>query len=667
MGGSYKNLIDLLEDRAKSHYDKDLYIFLEDGINVSDQISYGHFERKSKIVASRLQEVSKKGDRVILLFPNGIDFIIGLFGCILAGVIAVPAYPPRKDHPGDRFFSILENSGSNLVLSSEKIHDNISGKFSSNESIRNIDFLIYEQLDFNKNSKWADPNLDANDLAILQYTSGSTGKPKGVMLSHANILHNEGIIEEAFGHDEDLIGINWLPNFHDMGLFGTLLQPMFTGGMNVIISPSAFIRNPLNWLKAIKSYKGTTAGAPNFAFEYCLQKIKNEDAKNLDLSSLKVMFCGAEPVRKATIQKFEEHFKSSNFNIQQFYPCYGLAESTLMVTGGDYRKAPVFFNASARALESNKVVPASSEDDSRDFVGSGHPWHETSVIIANPKSMTMAPPGEIGEIWVSGPSVAKGYWDNPEETERTFNAFLKDTGKGPYLRTGDMGFIRDNEIFVSGRLKDLIIIRGTNHYPQDIELTVEDSHQALKKNAGACFSIDLADEERLVLVNEVERTFMRELNAEEVFDAIRMKLAEDHNLLPYAILLIRPGSIPKTSSGKIQRQACKKAYCQDGLSILKDWKMNLDDKPASHVTSLDKYSLRQWLINWLCAQKDLDPASIDPDKPITAYGLDSLLAVNLEKEVNENFGISWPIESFLQDNTINQLVEEGERLLKDKP
>ncbi|MEA3480288.1 MAG: AMP-binding protein [Bacteroidota bacterium] len=667
MDKSFGNLIELLEFRAKNQAKEILYIFLEDGIHVHTQITYGELGSKAKSVAASLQKYNKQGDRIVLLFPNGIDFIIGLFGCILAGMIGIPAYPPRKDKADDRFFSILNDSGSTLILSSEAIYNKINRQFQDSEGLKKAQLLVYDHIDFNLSNQWDKPNVDDDDVAILQYTSGSTGDPKGVMLTHANILHNELIIQEAFGHDQNLIGVNWLPNFHDMGLFGTLLQPLFTGGKNVIISPTAFIKKPVNWLKAIDKFNGVTAGGPNFAFEYCIQKTTPEERKNIDLSTLRVMFCGAEPIREPTLLNFAKEFQSSNFQFKQFYPCYGLAESTLMVTGGDYKKEPVFFSADAKSLESNMVVPAISGEDTREFVSCGHPWYGTKVVIANPRDLTLSPHGEIGEIWISGPSTAKGYWNNPEETEKTFSAYLKDTGEGPFMRSGDMGFIWDDELYVSGRLKDLIIIRGINHYPQDIELTVENCHPALRKNAGACFSLDIANEERLVIVNEVERTYMRNLDANEIFEAIRMNIADEHIVLPYAIVLIRTGSIPKTSSGKIQRQACKKAYQQEELSILDKWQMKITMEPDEQSIPLEQKSLKEWLINWLCNHKDLDPSAIDPDKPITAYGLDSLLAVNLEKDVNETFGISWPIESFLRENTINQLVEEGKRLLEHGP
>jgi acyl carrier protein len=312
------------------------------------------------------------------------------------------------------------------------------------------------------------------------------------------------------------------------------------------------------------------------------------------------------------------------------------------------------------------VEDADSPEDTLELVSCGHAWFDMQIRIVNPDTMMLSASNEIGEIWVSGPSVSKGYYNNPEETAKTFSAFLKDTEEGPFLRTGDLGFNKHDELYITGRLKDLIIIRGTNHYPQDIEYTIEKSHPAIRKNAGACFSIDAEEEERLVVVNEIERSFIANLEHDVVFDAIRMKLANNHSIQPFSIVLIRTGSIPKTTSGKIQRQACKKAYLHNELSVLHEWKMELPDSLSYLPGEFSKEKLRNWLVNWLGRQKNLDPSSIDPEKPITSYGLDSLLAVNLEKEVNDTFGISWPIESFLQENTINQLVEEGERLLQEK-
>ena len=658
------DLIDLLELRAEKQSGQVAFIFLEDGINEKASITFDKMAIKARAIATSLQKQGKKGDRILMLFPTGIEFIVSLFGVFFAGMIGVPSYPPRRNKPNERFHAILEDSSTSFILTTRNIYNDIQKFFPEDNRFKNLNYFLYDDIDHKLSDRWIKPEIQPDDIAILQYTSGSTGRPNGVMVTHTNILHNCEVIHESFGFDKDTVGVNWLPNFHDMGLIGALLQVPYCGRPNIIIPPIEFLRNPLNWLKAISKYKGTTAGGPNFCYDHCIQKTTPEDRNEIDLSSITTFYCGAEPIRKSTLQEFSRKYEISNFSARQFYPVYGLAESTLLVTGGDYHKKPIYFKAETKALEQNIVKPAKKDPDSRIFINCGYPWLGTTVIIANPEKSTLCEPDEIGEIWTSGPSVAKGYWNNPEETKYTFQAYLADTGEGPFLRTGDLGFIRDGHLYITGRLKDLIIIRGTNHYPQDIELTIEKCHPSLKENAGAAFSIDIADEERLVIITEVERTYMRDLNTEEVFEAVRLTVAEEHAILPYAIILIRTGNIPKTSSGKIQRSACKKAFLDNNLNIISEWKMELSPGHVQSIKSYSVESLREWLVNWLSQKRNLDPATIDPDKPITAYGLDSLMAVNLEKDVNEQFGISWPIESFLRENTINQLVKEGMGLIK---
>lgn len=656
-----ENMVELLEKKAREIPDKPVYIFLEDGVNEKQRITFRELSENAKIIATVLQENASKNDRILLIFPNGIEFITNLFGVFYAGMIGVPIYAPRKNRNNSRFKTVVEDCGAKIILTNSKIHKDLDKNFKDEPCLEDKKLFIHEEI-INRTQRWKDPMISGDDLAILQYTSGSTGNPNGVMVSHMNIIHNSEIINQGFKHDGNSMGTNWLPNFHDMGLIGALLQPVYMGFCNVIIPPGEFIRNPVNWLKAISKYKTTTAGGPNFAFDYCTSKISEEEKKDINLSSLKVLFCGAEPIHKNTLNNFTKEFNLSGFKSRQFYPCYGLAEYVLMVTGGDLQEDPVYFEADNKKLELGLIEKAGS-GDSTSFVACGHPWLGTTVAIINPETRMFCKSNEIGEIWVKGKSMTKGYWNNPEETDYTFNAFIQDNDDGPYLRTGDLGFIYGGQLYVTGRIKDLIIIRGLNHYPQDIEKTAESSHEALQDNASAAFSIIAANEERLVLVHEIKRTHIRDFDAEEIYDAIRLSVSDEHQVLPYAIILIRTGSIPKTSSGKIQRLASKKAYKAGELMILDQWIMELQENVPFGLKDYNFDELKAWLTNWLASKKGLNPSSIDPDKPIASYGLDSILAINLEKDVNETFGISWPIESFLKENTINSLVKEGMELL----
>ena len=666
--GTYpaRDMVTLLKENAERFAGKDLYALLEDGINETARITHDEAFNKARIIAGKLQKHGSKGDRVLLLFPTGLEFVVSLFACFLSGLIAVPAYPPHRKKANQRFLSILNDADPAIILTTDRIRGDISHFDSDRKLLTGKKVLVYEELNFDWAEDWMDPKVGTDDIALLQYTSGSTGRPRGVMVSHANIIHNSECIKRSFGFDENLIGMNWLPNFHDMGLIGCLIQPAYVGGMNIIIPPLKFIQQPLNWFKNISKYKATNAGGPNFSYEYCIDKINDQELDDLDLSTVSTMFCGSEPIRKKTLDQFTAKFDRASFRSQQFYPCYGLAESVLIVTGGDFRAEPIYLELDTRAMEENKVVAAESGRDSRTLTACGYPWLGMSVSIVNPETKIICPKGEIGEIWAKGPSIAQGYWDNAEETEKTFKAYIEGTEDGPWLRTGDLGFIHKGQLYVSGRIKDLIIIRGSNFFPNDIEHSVENSHNALRQNSGTAFSAEIEGEEKLIIIQEVERTHMHDFNEEEVFEAIRNAIFADHGIQPNKIILVRMGSIKKTSSGKTQRFAMRTVWANNELNILASWEMAPEKENVATAIGFRPEFLREWMINWMAQKLELDPGKIDADKPISAYGLDSITAVSLERDVNKQFGIEWPIESFLKDNSVNRLVEEGILLLRNK-
>ena len=422
----------------------------------------------------------------------------------------------------------------------------------------------------------------SSDLAFLQYTSGSTGTPKGVMLSHENLLHNSLRIMQAFEITRSQSGVFWLPSFHDMGLIGGILVPLYGGKFNVIMSPVAFLQKPLRWLQAISKYRATISGGPNFSYELCVRKITPEQRATLDLSSWSLAFNGAEPVRPETIDAFCEAFAPCGFRREAFFPCYGLAESTLMVTGGMKFEPPVIRAFDAASIETGTaLVRTGFAPGTRRLVGSGRELDGQDVRIVDPQTCEALPPGRIGEIWVSGPSVAQGYWNRPDATKETFGAMLAlpdahsqtqsakkwRPNPGPYLRTGDLGFFDNGELFVTGRLKDLIIVRGRNHYPQDIEHSVEEASPLVRAGSVAAFSVDVDGRERVVVVAELERGKRDSDEIAASFDAIRKRLAVEHEVALEAIVMVRPNSIAKTSSGKIQRHACKRQFLEGTLEI----------------------------------------------------------------------------------------------------
>jgi acyl-CoA synthetase (AMP-forming)/AMP-acid ligase II len=433
--------------------------------------------------------------------------------------------------------------------------------------------------------QWREPALNRETLAFLQYTSGSTAAPKGVMVSHGNLLSNERMVQQAFGHTEQSTFAGWLPLYHDMGLIGNVLQPLYIGAACILMAPMAFLQRPVRWLQAISRYRARTSGGPNFAYDLCVRKITDEQRAALDLSSWRVAFNGAEPVRASTLEQFTATFAPCGFRPETFYPCYGLAEATLFVSGGTPAALPIFQTVQGTALEHNQALTASADHEAtRRLVGCGQTWQEQQIRIVDPETQTECPGGRVGEIWVSGPNVAQGYWQHADATERTFQARLAGTQDGPFLRTGDLGFMQDGELFVTGRLKDMIIISGRNHYPQDIEQTVEHSHPAIRLGCCAAFSIDVDGEERLVVAAEVDRHHrppsrnasletgnlpegMAPADGESMVKAIRRAVVEQHDLRVHEVVLLKVGGVPKTSSGKIQRHACRNGLLAGSLDL----------------------------------------------------------------------------------------------------
>ena len=583
----FSTLVELLIYRAKNQSEQKAYSFLQSVETEAASLTYGELHLQAQAIAASLQALNLGGERALLLYQPGLDFIAAFFGCLYAGVIAVPAYPPRRNQKLSRLQAIAKDAQAKIVLTSKSILDNLqTGSNQEDLEIFGLHWLATDELSNELAQAWQPQELTPNTLAFLQYTSGSTGTPKGVMISHGNLLHNERMIEKAFGHTNKTIVVGWLPVFHDMGLIGNVLQPLYLGVPCILMSPVEFLQKPIRWLQAISHYKATTSGGPNFAYDLCIRKVTPEQLATLDLSSWEVAFTGAEPVRAETLEQFASTFAPCGFRKEAFYPCYGMAETTLIVSGGEKTALPITCNVEKAALEQNRIVKQheAQGDTQTTLVGCGQSPGDQKAIIVDPQSLTMCASEQVGEIWVAGPSVAQGYWNQPEETEKTFHAYLADTDINdsatsiPFFRTGDLGFLQDGELFITGRLKDVIIIRGQNHYPQDIELTVEKSHPALKPASGAAFAIDFKGSERLVIVQEVERSYLRKLNVQEILGNVRQAVIAQHGLDIYATVLIKTGSIPKTSSGKIRRQACRTAFLAGTLDVMEDWSENPQNK-----------------------------------------------------------------------------------------
>jgi acyl-CoA synthetase (AMP-forming)/AMP-acid ligase II len=565
----FSTLVELLRYRASTQPERIAYIFLRNGETEEARLTYGELDQNARAIAAHLQSLEAKGERGLLLYPPGLDFISAFFGCLYAEVVAIPAYPPRRNQNLFRLQAIIADSQARFTFTNAALFPTLENQWAKDSELAEMQWVVTDEIDHHLSANWQEPTLEKNTLAFLQYTSGSTGTPKGVMVSHHNLLINSAFIDHVWGHDQDSVMVTWLPTFHDMGLIYGVIQPLYKGFLCYMMAPANFVERPLRWLQALSDKKATHSAAPNFAYDLCVRKIPPEKRATLDLSHWRMTLNGSEPVRAEVLKKFAEAFQVSGFKATALCPGYGLAEATLVVTAVSYDSPSYFYPVQANALEKNKIVGATETDSNvQTLVGCGWTTIDTQIVIVNPETLKPCSPEIVGEIWVSGSTIAQGYWGKPQETQETFQAYLADTGAGPFLRTGDLGFIKDGELFVTGRLKEIILIRGRNNYPQDIEYTVQNSHPALRPSCGAAFTVEVKGEERLVVVQEVERTWLRKIDIDEVNRAIRKAVVQEYDLQVYAIALIRTGSLPKTSSGKIQRRGCRSKFLEGSLEIL---------------------------------------------------------------------------------------------------
>jgi 8-amino-7-oxononanoate synthase len=690
------NLVELLLHRARCQPDDIGFTYLVDGENEQVHLTYRELDRQARAIGAWLQSRQLAGQRALLLYPAGLDFIVAFFGCLYAGVIAVPVYPPRRNRSMNRIQAIADDAEAKVALTTELVFNRVMPLIDETPHLKQLAWLPTCQVPAEMEQQWSMPDVHGDTLAFLQYTSGSTGAPKGVVLSHANLVHNSALISHSFEHTRSGRGVFWLPSYHDMGLIGGILQPLYIGCPNVLMSPMSFLQKPFRWLSAISRFRGTTSGGPNFAYDLCVRKITPEQRKTLDLSSWRVAFNGAEPVRAETLDAFAEAFEPCGFRRDAFYPCFGLAEATLIVSGGHVHAPPIIRTFDAAALARNEVLDAApDEEGTRALVGCGENLPDQRIVIVDPETLTACAPGRIGEVWVYGPSMAQGYWQETEATERVFRARLRDTGEGPFLRTGDLGFLQDGELFITGRLKDLIIVHGVNYYPQDIERTVQESHPRLRPDCGAAFTVEeKKGRERLVVVQEVERH--KQSNLTGVFDEIRRAVAAEHELALDVIVLIRAGSVPKTSSGKIQRHACRNGYLANALDVVGTWQaadavseaspLGVDSVADAAIEPSVRVPLaapsgngkngRRKPLNDRVLQLVLEEIrrvakqraeGLSLDTPIVETGMDSLERMEILNSVEERFGGRFPEEVLPELETTRQLVEAAEKYLGKEP
>lgn len=644
----------MLARRAGSHAEMPAFTFLGDtGI---ESLTYGELDRRARAIAAYLDGALERGERALLVYPPGLDFLPAFFGCLYAGVAPAPLPHAPVRSGGERIVSVANDCGARLGLTVAAHLDAVRS---------HVPGLAWEATDTLNTP--GEPRVlpDGSDLAYLQYTSGSTSAPRGVMLTHASVLHNLAAIEAGFEHGPDSVVVTWLPHFHDMGLIYGLLAPLYAGIPCYQMAPAAFIQRPIRWLEAITRYRGTHSGGPNFAYDLCVRKIRPEERASLDLSCWEVAFNGAEPVHAETIERFSETFSGCGFRRSAFYPAYGLAEASLKVSGGRKGQGPVMLSVDAAALARNRVLPRTGKTQ-RVLVGCGPASLDTRIEIVDPETHRRCAPDEVGEVWVAGPGVGLGYWRQPEATRDTFEAYLGDTGEGPFLRTGDLGFLHGGELFVAGRLKDLIVIRGENHHPHDIELTARRAHPALASSLAAAFSIEVGDEERLVLV--VEGAWEPSADFDAIVAAVRQAVAAEHEIQLYGCAFAQKGEIPRTSSGKVQRGLCRQRYLEGKLGLVHHTVL-AEEAVEERAPELDLVALgalpenarRRRLADWIrrsvAAILRADPAEIGPGRPLAASGLDSLGSMELVRRIEEAAGVRVRVEELLEAASLERAAE----------
>lgn len=670
----FGSLIELLLQRGTQTPDRRAFSFLNLDGDPADVRTYGDLDQQARAIAATLQAQIAPGDRALLLYPSGLDFVPAFFGCLYAGVVAVPACPPRPGRPMPQLEAIVRDAKPSIVLTASSMHAEAERRFAEVGELKDLPQLATDRISCESAAEWRKPSVDGRTLAFLQYTSGSTSTPKGVMVCHRNLVHNLELILGIVGCGQESTSLCWVPPYHDMGLIGGILAPIYGCFQSIQMSPMAFLQRPLSWVQAISRYRADASTAPNFAYEMCAARCTPEVMKDLDLSCWRVALCGSEPIRMKTLERFAECFAPSGFRMEAFNPTYGLAEATLIVSGYAGQRRPLTRQLQpAGSAERLSAESTSSAGDSSIKVSCGHPLPDQEVVIVDPSNFRRCPEGTEGEVWLRGPSVTLGYWQRKEETERCFRARIAHDDDGPFFRTGDLGILANNELYITGRIKELIIVRGRNHYPQDIEQTVEHCHPALRPVSGAAVAIEAAGEERLAIVHEIERTQRHDLDIDVVAAAIRAAVSRRHDLDVYAVALLKTGSLPRTSSGKIQRAACRAGLLSGALEAVAIWSQGPLNSESVQPVSAGKTAgsailetvtagktsseIEQWLVERLAVKLNIPAADIDTRVPLEQFGLDSQDAVVLSGDLEQFLGCRLPPTLFYECGTIEALTQ----------
>ncbi|MFO1417432.1 MAG: amino acid adenylation domain-containing protein [Methylotetracoccus sp.] len=652
------DLAAVLRFRAARQPARVAYRFLAFGDQPDAVLTYAELDRKARAIGRSLERLRLGGERVLLLYPPGLEYVAAFFGCLYAGAVAVPAYPPAR-HYLRRLSAIVHDASPRAILTHGQVEARVAEWANADPGSAGLPLIVTDQIESAPADDWHPADAMADGLAFLQYTSGSTGHAKGVAVRHGNLMANQHAICLAFGHDERSTVVGWLPLFHDMGLIGNVLQPLYVGAEAILMPPLAFLEQPLRWLEAISRHRAHTSGGPNFAYELCVRKIAAEHVRSLDLSSWAVAFNGAEAVRARTLSRFSEAFAGAGFRRSAFFPCYGLAEATLFVSGADRTRGPTVRRFDRDVLAKGHAEPADS-GETKELASSGRSPAGQRLVIVDPIALTRRADRELGEIWVSGPSVADMYWNRPDDHGEVFGAVLEDEPGRRFLRTGDLGFVDDGELFVTGRSKDLIILRGRNIYPEDIE-DAACRVAGIRLGGCAAFSIDDGESERVIAVCEAERGSLRE-SAGTLAAEVASAIAEACEVGDAHVILVKPGVLPKTSSGKLRRGACRQSFVDGSLPAVASSpasgpapRDSRDAEPMAPGLTAHKAGVRHWLREQL--SRLTGHHEVPADRTLLAIGLDSLRAVDLSHAAARDLGLTLPLSTFMSGMSLDELAD----------
>ncbi len=570
------NPVEILQRRAQETPDRLSHMLLGAKEEENQSLTYSQLDRAVRETAAYLQSAGEPGQRALLVYPTSLEFIVSMYACLYAGIIPIPTNPPGMNRSAQRLEAIAKDARAALVLTTPEYQAAFLAEAAQFPDFAALTWVTREAIKSGGSHSLQIPVITPKSTAFIQYTSGSTNIPKGVVISYRNLSYNAHAIRQTRKYElsDESIALNWAPLFHDMGLLVSVFQTVVDGTKSLMMSPIMFMQNPVSWLRGIQKYRVTASGAPNFAYELCIHKIPVEKCEGLDLSTWKLAYNSAEPVRAETQTAFAEKFAPYGFRPEAFAPCYGLAEATLVVSSYVNEPKTITLTIKRNDFEEGKIVPAETANgkDTLTMVSSGTPLADLRVVLADPKTRHPRAADEVGEIWVAGGNIAEGYWNRPDDTKHTFGAHITETHEGPFLRTGDLGFLHDGHLYITGRLKDLLIVRGRNYYPQDVEMTVESIHPALRAGGGAAFSITENDVEQLVVVHEVQRRELEGVDWQDVIKDIRANIAREHGIRAHAVALIRRATISKTSSGKIMRSETRRQYLANELQIVAEWR-----------------------------------------------------------------------------------------------